>query len=409
VIINAANPGAISLMTRVFGRGTDFSCMKRAKEAGGVHVIQTFLSEDVAEEVQIRGRTARESSKGSFVKILEMSSLERFGLDDDAVENLRRSTSAVEIDREINDKRLAFFDMNCLKHLANITKISDMHRQTQTFLEDLLNKRIERVKAFLMKEEENMAPPIDEGKLTSRTLILMDATGSMGHCIEAAKSTVDIMFKRLRQVLEVKAPDKQVWVQFAAYRNYSNTADTVLVHSAWVSAASQLKPFLDTIRPDGGQGNEAVELGLAHAVLLHDSCEEGDQVSQIALIGDMPPNTVQEVTDKRASRGESYWSQTKFAKPTSYEVELAKIIQRKIPIHCFCIGSSPRPIFSKIAQQSVDEDGEHGTCQDLDLKNADMAAENLLDTLSKTICQDAGGADAVTYYMELKRKGAFVA
>jgi len=410
VITNAAHSGAITLMTRVFGRGTDFACLKRVKDAGGVHVIQTFLSEDVAEEVQIRGRTARESSKGSFVKILDKGSLERFELTGDAVENLCRSTDAVEIDREINTKRLSFFDKNCLSHLLNIAKISDKHMQTQSFLRDLLNNRMREAKAFLMREEENIAPPLDEGKLTSRTLVLMDATGSMGHCIEAAKSTVDIMFKRLRQVLDNQKSSKQVWVQVAAYRNYGDTADTILVHSDWVSASTKLKSFLDKLQPSGGYGiREAVELGLAHAVLLHDSCEDGERVDQIALIGDAAPNNLQEVTEKRGARGESYWSQTKFLRPTNYQLEMKRIVQREIPIHCFCIGSSPGPVFSEMARQSVDKDGHHGTCQDLNLSRPDIAAENLLDTLSLTILNDAGGIDAVACYKDLKRKGAFVA
>jgi preprotein translocase subunit SecA len=44
----------------MFGRGTDFICFdKDVDAAGGVLVIQTFLSEDYSEEVQIKGRTAR--------------------------------------------------------------------------------------------------------------------------------------------------------------------------------------------------------------------------------------------------------------------------------------------------------------------------------------------------------------
>ncbi len=52
--------GSITLATRKFGRGTDFICRDTNVEAnGGVHVIQTFFSEELSEEVQIKGRTAR--------------------------------------------------------------------------------------------------------------------------------------------------------------------------------------------------------------------------------------------------------------------------------------------------------------------------------------------------------------
>lgn len=63
----ATEQGAITLLIRDFGRGTDFKCFDtRMLDAGGTHVIQAFYSPDVAEEVQIRGRTARQGAKGSY-------------------------------------------------------------------------------------------------------------------------------------------------------------------------------------------------------------------------------------------------------------------------------------------------------------------------------------------------------
>ena len=48
---------SISLITREFGRGTDFICYdKTVNDKGGVVVIQTFLSLEYSEEVQIRGK-----------------------------------------------------------------------------------------------------------------------------------------------------------------------------------------------------------------------------------------------------------------------------------------------------------------------------------------------------------------
>lgn len=52
--------GRITLATRPFGRGTDFVCRdEQVLMNGGVHVIQTFLSELKSEFIQIQGRTAR--------------------------------------------------------------------------------------------------------------------------------------------------------------------------------------------------------------------------------------------------------------------------------------------------------------------------------------------------------------
>jgi preprotein translocase subunit SecA len=63
----ATEKGAITLMIRDFGRGTDFKCYDQdVLEAGGVHVIQAFFSTDPSEEIQIRGRCARQGDDGSF-------------------------------------------------------------------------------------------------------------------------------------------------------------------------------------------------------------------------------------------------------------------------------------------------------------------------------------------------------
>ncbi len=58
---------SITLLTRSFGRGTDFICIDdTVVTKGGVVVIQTFLSMQISEEAQIKGRTARQSNPGSY-------------------------------------------------------------------------------------------------------------------------------------------------------------------------------------------------------------------------------------------------------------------------------------------------------------------------------------------------------
>ena len=56
----ATRAGIVTFLSRSFGRGLDFQCQDVAMDsAGGVHVIQAFLSEFLSEEIQIGGRTAR--------------------------------------------------------------------------------------------------------------------------------------------------------------------------------------------------------------------------------------------------------------------------------------------------------------------------------------------------------------
>jgi len=79
---NAANGGQVTLAPAIFGRGTDFKCFDDTLEqAGGVHIIQTFFSQDASEEIQIQGRTARQGKKGSYSLILAESEIKELKLD----------------------------------------------------------------------------------------------------------------------------------------------------------------------------------------------------------------------------------------------------------------------------------------------------------------------------------------
>ncbi len=60
----------VTLATRGMGRGVDFKSSVAVEKRGGLHVIQTFLSLDIKEETQIKGRTARKDNKGSYELIV---------------------------------------------------------------------------------------------------------------------------------------------------------------------------------------------------------------------------------------------------------------------------------------------------------------------------------------------------
>lgn len=47
---------------------------------GGVHIIQTFLSDEEAEEIQIKGRTNRQNSPGSTDIIYIKDELEKLAI-----------------------------------------------------------------------------------------------------------------------------------------------------------------------------------------------------------------------------------------------------------------------------------------------------------------------------------------
>ncbi|CAF4857658.1 unnamed protein product, partial [Rotaria sp. Silwood1] len=76
-IKRAATVGKVTLLTRTFGRGTDFICRNQQLLLnGGIHVLQTFFSEELSEEYQIMGRGARQGDHGSYRMILSDKDLE---------------------------------------------------------------------------------------------------------------------------------------------------------------------------------------------------------------------------------------------------------------------------------------------------------------------------------------------
>ena len=82
VIRKAATHGQATFASEAFGRGTDFFCKdSKLTNAGGVHVLQTFLALKKADEVQIKGRTARQGKQGTYALVLLQADLtEKFNL-----------------------------------------------------------------------------------------------------------------------------------------------------------------------------------------------------------------------------------------------------------------------------------------------------------------------------------------
>jgi len=105
------------------------------------------------------------------------------------------------------------------------------------------------------------------------------------------------------------------------------------------------------------------------------------KISQVILIGDAAPNTPQEVTFKRkhqASKGEEYWTKSKYADVKSADAELAQLIENKIPVHAFYINNAARAAFESISSKSG------GVCKPLDI-NSEKGADVLADLVTQTI------------------------
>ena len=136
---NATNRGAITLMIRDFGRGTDFKCHdKTLIDAGGVHVIQAFFSDDKSEEIQVKGRCARQGADGSYSMVINCDQLRR---------DLRINHEEVNIIRagglrwnRLNDIRNTLSKEKFKDRLAIVVSEEDLHYRTYACLMAMLKR-----------------------------------------------------------------------------------------------------------------------------------------------------------------------------------------------------------------------------------------------------------------------------
>lgn len=194
VIKQAPTAGSITLLTREYGRGTDFICRDQTlNQNGGVHVIQAFVSLSKAEELQIKGRTARQNTKGSFSIVVRRESLEQFGI---TKAELDGWASEGKLFPHIDDRRLRTFEDAYTARNEDVKDSSELHTESIAFMDHLARDEKKPALDFLLRMN---APPA-EAFGASRTIVLMDATGSMGSCIDSTKKAVKEVFRRAGEI-----------------------------------------------------------------------------------------------------------------------------------------------------------------------------------------------------------------
>lgn len=106
IIINAGQPGAVTIATNMAGRGTDIKLGPGVKELGGLAVIGTERHESRRIDNQLRGRAGRQGDPGAsqFYLSLEDDLMERFGTD--KLKTIMMTLSGGEDDTPINSKLL---------------------------------------------------------------------------------------------------------------------------------------------------------------------------------------------------------------------------------------------------------------------------------------------------------------
>ena len=384
-IKRATIAGKITLLTRALGRGTDFICYDRIVDAnGGIHVIQTFLSKEVAEERQIQGRTARQAQKGSYSLVLRAQDLnEVYGVNAKQIEQMRANGIFYDNLHEIRCQKFEKEYQNLTKQIEKFQETC--HEPSVNILQELSQQRdIQKATELLMKFNKPTSLKIAH----SRTVILMDATGSMNSLINGVKVTVNKLFFGLKEILQKKALDPNCFeIQLCAYRNYEDGPNKMLQASPWSSKPAQLQTFMEGISASGGamslSGNEAVEIGLWHVNQEADNDQELG-VTQAILIADMPPNTQEEVIKRRSiTEGKYMWSRTRFSQHTFYKEEVDRLASRTpaIPVHSFYVKNDAKDKFTEIAKATGGETGS------LEI-NSDTGSQRLVSLFAKRVVID---------------------
>ncbi|CAF1453216.1 unnamed protein product [Adineta ricciae] len=130
----AGHHGKVTLLTRELGRGVDFQTEPIVNQNGGMHVIQTFFSENIREEIQIRGRTARKDEPGSYELIVCLQHLRNPGLSGMNTWKftaVTKDTTYKELDRQ----RTEFVNKSCQEKIRTIEGNSGNHKRTLSFFQ----------------------------------------------------------------------------------------------------------------------------------------------------------------------------------------------------------------------------------------------------------------------------------
>lgn len=150
IVRQAVTSGSVTLLTKCFGRGTDFVCFDEKLDAsGGVHVIQTFISPDLSEVTQIQGRTARQGSRGSYSMVLDLEGLKVFSIDANAIKQMEQTG---RIFSTIQERRLGVFEKTFGKLVEKMVDIKSYHEKTEEFRRGLQRGTGDR--EFILKENE---------------------------------------------------------------------------------------------------------------------------------------------------------------------------------------------------------------------------------------------------------------
>ncbi|VEU39668.1 unnamed protein product [Pseudo-nitzschia multistriata] len=298
VISKAATSGQITLSTAVFGRGTDFFCKDETLERnGGVHVIQTFLSTDMSEEIQIRGRTARQGKQGSYKLILLDKDLEddfdiKCGLTDNWPRKEYYSKLCSARKKSLEEKYSAVEE--------NLLAAKEQDEATHEYFDALLDSNYQ-VATGLLKELYLNKKKANVGLMDLDLAFAIDITGSMavyGNAVSAIVANLLIGPNSIIAKLESGFSDIKFNIRVAVlgFRDIDDGSkqyqEICLNGSSHFSEnLQQAHRFVDTITSASSGGGDMAEdhLGaLLHCLSWNSTCDWEGTIKALLLLTDAP-------------------------------------------------------------------------------------------------------------------------
>lgn len=304
---------------------------------------------------------------------------------DELLKEWKRSKTTLE---NLNRKRVVYQSQQHHRLLRGSAELKDQHMKSVEFM-----RVCDRDQATAFLESCNTVQLFGQ-ETKSRVMCLLDGTASMSSLIAATKKTIQETFKRATLILEEnQVPPDCFEVQIVVYRNYNAPAELLLESSPWERQPEELDVFIENVQAAYGMGNEAIEVALAHANVQH----QDKPVSQVFIIGDAGPNSKDQVSSKRDSRGKAYWKEAqdgRFAIATDAENEMIHLQQAKVPIHSFYATKEQthQTPFGELSEATG------GTCHNLIVSDINGSAELLTNAITRSILENVGGQKLVKAY-----------
>jgi hypothetical protein len=225
----------------------------------------------------------------------------------------------------------------------------------------------------------------------------------MDSLIEKTKACIGEFFDRCQKVLDVEGIVSGFELQLAGFSNYNVRMEEILEASTWELKPHNLSLFLNSLHVRGGWGEEAIEVGLMHALSEH----QKRPIDQIIIIGDAPANSLSDIDLKRGGDGKSYgrdyWDAQRppWAPSGIPKRDAAGMLQeiqavKPVPLHCYWMAGRAKDSFNAIAALTGG-----GTSQKLDV-NSKEGAQLLTDAVCKQILTSLGGAALADAYERMK-------